>query len=204
MSQQVSVNLTKGQKVDLRKDNPALAILAIGLGWDVNESPGAKHSYDLDTVAYALRGGKLASGGDLLFYGLAAAPGKPFDIFNGALAHSGDNLTGAGDGDDETIIVDLNSIPADVNAIGIAVSLYDAATRGQNFGQVKKAFARCYDGATQQEICKFDLSEDMSAFTSVIVGKLYRHDSSWKFEAVGQGMTGDINDMIPQVEKICS
>lgn len=179
-----SLNLTKGERVDLTKTNPGLKLAAVGLGWDANG--GTSSAFDLDAFAIALSAGK------------AVVPGLAGVCYfnNKKLLNSietlGDNLTGVGAGDDETIIVNIANVPANVDEILVCVNIYEAASRRQNFGMVNNAFIRIYDKDTNQEIMKFDLSEDYSSFNGMIMGKLYKKDAEWKFQAVGQGVNGDI------------
>lgn len=176
-----TVSLEKGEKIDLTKDNPGLKVLGLGLGWDVKKENG---TFDLDAFALTLRDGKYKGGSDMLYFGQKVIPG---------LKHSGDNLTGVGDGDDETIICTLAEVPGD--AVILGANIYQAKERKQNLGQVKKAFIRVYDAETKQEIRRFDLSEDFSSKTGIILGRVYKHNGEWKFEAVGDGVTGDLNEI---------
>lgn len=179
------VNLSKGQKVDLTKTNPGLNKLHVGLGWDVNRYDGSS-DFDLDAVTFMLgNNGRVTSDADFVFYGNKLHP-------SGSVESMGDNLTGAGDGDDEVVKVTLSAVPAAVEKIVFAVSIYDAETRHQNFGQVENAFIRIVDETTNQEILRYDLGEDFSIETSVVVGELYRHSSEWKFNAIGSGFQGGL------------
>ncbi len=179
------VNLSKGQKVDLTKTNPGLNRLHVGLGWDVNRYDGSS-DFDLDVVTFMLSsGGKVASDDDFIFYGNKRHS-------SGSVESMGDNVTGAGDGDDEVIKVALTTVPTSVEKITFAVSIYDADTRHQNFGQVENAFIRIVDEATSQELLRYDLGEDFSIETSVVVGELYRHNGEWKFNAIGSGFQGGL------------
>lgn len=180
---EVNLNLEKGERVDLTKTNPGLKKVNAGLGWDIAGANSA--SYDLDAFAFSLNGGKLVDGkNSVLFFGHKSCVG---------MEHGGDNLTGVGDGDDETIKMDLATLPGDECLIG--VNIYQAASKNQNFGQVSNAFIRLYDAETNQELCKYDLSEDYSKFTAIVVGKLYKKDGEWKFQAMGEGKNGDINEL---------
>lgn len=175
-----TISLEKGNKLNLTKDAPGLKNAAIGLGWDVNEEPG-KPAFDLDASVFMLNAqGKLSKEKNFVFFHNLSSP-------CGSVQHSGDNLTGVGDGDDETINVDLAKVPEDVNELHFIVNIYQAAQRNQNFGQVKKAFIRIYDKDTKAEILKYDLSEDQSSQTAMLMGRLYRHNTEWKFEATGTG-----------------
>lgn len=179
------VNLSKGQKVDLTKTNPGLNKLHVGLGWDVNRYDGSSE-FDLDVVTFMLGNtGKVASDADFVFYGNKRHA-------SGSVESMGDNVTGAGDGDDEVIKVALNAVPSTVEKITFAVSIYDADVRHQNFGQVENAFIRIVDEDKNQEILRYDLGEDFSIETSVVVGELYRYNGEWKFNAIGSGFQGGL------------
>lgn len=179
------VNLSKGQKVDLTKTNPGLNKLHVGLGWDVNRYDGS-NDFDLDAVTFMLAGnGKVASDADFIFYGNKRHA-------SGSVESMGDNLTGAGDGDDEVIKVTLSTVPGTIERITFAVSIYDADARHQNFGQVENAYIRIVDEGTNQELLRYDLGEDFSIETSVVVGELYRHNGEWKFNAIGSGFQGGL------------
>ena len=180
----MELNLEKGQRVDLKKEAPGLTIAIIGLGWDVNA--GNSGSFDLDAFAFLLKGGKLTSTADVIFFGNKTAQG---------VTHMGDNLTGAGDGDDEQIKIDLAAVDAEVDEILIGVNIYQAATKRQNFGMVNNSFIRLVDSVTGAEILKYDLTEESSINTGFILGKLYRKDGEFRFQAVGEGLNGDINQI---------
>lgn len=182
-----SVNLSKGAKVDLTKTNPGLEQLCIGLGWDVNKGNGS--AFDLDAFVIALDDQNKAVTDGICYYGRLT-------VLNESVLHSGDNLTGVGDGDDETVTVYLDKVPANVQKLVIAANIYEAATRNQNFGQVRSAFVRCYDGVTKNEMMKYDLGEEYSTFQGVVFGEVYRHNGEWKFGAVSNGFNGTINDML--------
>lgn len=187
----MSLDLTKGQRLDLTKTNPGLKIVAFGLGWDPKDNG---HPFDLDSFALALKGGKLKGElpDNILYFNSPKKNNFP-TLLDGALVHSGDNLTGVGAGDDETITVDLSKLPADVDEVVICVNIYQAPSRGnQNFGMVDNAFVRVYDGDSKNELCKFDLTEDYSAFNAMVMGKMYLKDGEWKFQAIGTGKNGDI------------
>ena len=182
----MAVSLTKGQKVDLTKGNPGLNNLLIGLGWDVNKFDGGS-DFDLDTAAFLLGAdGKTASDADFVFYG-------NLKHASGGVEHQGDNLTGAGDGDDEQIKVDLSKVPEAVEKIDFTVTIYEAEERHQNFGQVSNAFIRVVDESSNTELIRYDLGEDFSIETAVVVGELYRHNGEWKFNAVGSGFQGGLH-----------
>lgn len=181
----MAVNLSKGQKVDLTKTNPGLQKLLVGLGWDVNKYDGGS-DFDLDAAAFLLGGnGKTAADADFVFYGNKKHA-------SGGVEHMGDNLTGDGEGDDEQIKVNLASVPASVEKIAFTVTIYEAESRRQNFGQVSNAFIRIVDEINNTELVRFDLGEDFSIETAVVVGELYRHNGEWKFNAVGSGFQGGL------------
>jgi tellurium resistance protein TerD len=181
----MAVSLTKGQKVDLTKGNPGLNNLLVGLGWDINKFDGGS-DFDLDTAAFMLGAdGKTASDADFVFYG-------NLKHASGGVEHLGDNLTGEGDGDDEQIKVDLSKVPESVEKIDFTVTIYEAEERRQNFGQVSNAFIRIVDESSNTELIRYDLGEDFSIETAVVVGELYRHNGEWKFNAVGSGFQGGL------------
>lgn len=181
----MAINLTKGQKVDLTKGNPGLKKLIVGLGWDVNKYDGGS-DFDLDTESFLLNdSGKTASDSDFVFYGNTAHA-------SGSVLHSGDNLTGAGDGDDEQIQIDLSKVPDAIEKIDFTVTIYDAEVRNQNFGQVSNAFIRIVNAETNEELIRYDLGEEYSIETAVIVGELYRYNGEWKFNAIGSGFQGGL------------
>ena len=179
------VNLFKGQKVDLTKDNPGLSKILVGLGWDVNKYDGGS-AFDLDASVFLLgANGKVTSDSDFVFYGRLSHN-------SGAVQHMGDNLTGEGEGDDEQIKIDLSKIPANIDKITFTVTIYQAASRKQNFGQVSNAFIRIADESNGKELIRYDLGEDFSVETAVVVGELYRHSGEWKFNAIGSGFKGGL------------
>lgn len=179
------VNLTKGQKVDLTKGKPSLNKLMVGLGWDVNRYDGGG-DFDLDAAAFMLGAeGKVLSDSDFIFYGNLKHNSE-------AVEHMGDNLTGEGDGDDEQIMVDLSKVPANVDKIAFTVTIYEAEQRRQNFGQVSNSFIRIVDEVNNEELIRYDLGEDFSIETAVVVGELYRHNGEWKFNAIGSGFQGGL------------
>lgn len=171
--------------MDLTKENPSLKNLLVGLGWDVNAYDGGS-DFDLDAAAFLLgENGKCATEKDFIFY-------SNLEHSSGGVRHCGDNLTGAGDGDDEQITIDLLKIPASVTKIAFTVTIYAAESRRQNFGQVSNAFIRIVDNATGQELIRYDLGEDFSIETAVVVGELYRNKGEWKFNAIGSGFSGGL------------
>ena len=181
----MAVSLKKGQKVDLTKTNPGLKEVVVGLGWDVKRYDGGS-DFDLDASAFMLgESGKVPSDGEFIFYG-----NKKHS--SGSVEHMGDNLTGAGEGDDEQIKINLSEIPANISKIDFTVTIYEAEQRKQNFGQVENAFIRVVDAATDKELIRYDLTEDFSIETAVVVGELYRHGGEWKFNAIGSGFEGGL------------
>ncbi len=185
------INLTKGQKVDLTKGNPKLNKVMIGLGWDVNMYDSGA-AFDLDAAAFMTSAdGKCPTDKEFVFYG-------NLEHSSGAVKHMGDNLTGDGDGDDEQILIDLAKIPANIDKVAFTVTIYDAETRRQNFGQVSNAFIRIVDETTNQELIRYDLGEDFSIETAVVVGELYRNNGEWKFNAIGSGYHGGLAALCSQ------
>ena len=179
------VCLQKGQKVSLTKGNPGLKNVVVGIGWDVNAFDTGG-DFDLDAAAFCLtETGKVSGSNDFVFYGNLTHP-------SGAVQHLGDNLTGAGDGDDEQIKIDLSMVPANITRIAFTVTIYEAEARRQNFGQVSNAFVRIYNEANGEELIRYDLGEDFSIETAVVVGELYRHNGEWKFNAIGSGFQGGL------------
>ena len=182
----MAVSLKKGQKVDLTKGRPSLKKVLIGLGWDVNRYDGG-YDFDLDAAAFLLgANGKVRNDEDFVFYNNLKHP-------SGAVEHMGDNLTGAGEGDDEEIKIDLEKIPADVEKIDFTVTIYEGQERNQNFGQVSNAYIRVVDEITNEELIRYDLGEDFSVETAVVVGEIYRHSGEWKFNAIGAGWKGGLH-----------
>ena len=179
------INLSKGQKVDLTKGNPGLKNIMVALGWDVNAFDSGA-DFDLDAAGFMLgETGKCPTEKEFVFYGNLEHPSE-------AVKHMGDNLTGEGEGDDEQIQIDLAKIPANIAKIAFTVTIYDAEVRRQNFGQVSNSFIRIVDESTGAELIKYDLGEDFSIETAVVVGELYRHNGEWKFNAIGSGFQGGL------------
>jgi len=175
----MGVSLTKGGNVSLTKAAPGLKAVAVGLGWDVRSTTGT--DFDLDASALGLaENHKIVSDDYFVFFNNTSSP-------EGSIEHTGDNLTGEGEGDDEVIKVDLTAVPSTVSSIVFPVSIYEGDSRGQSFGQVRNAFIRVVDQANGTELARYDLSEDASTETAMIFGELYRNGSEWKFRAVGQG-----------------
>lgn len=180
----MAISLQKGGNVNLNKEAPGLKKLLVGLGWDPRATDGKE--FDLDGSVFLLNAtGKARSDADFIFY-------NNLKSADGSVAHSGDNRSGQGDGDDETVTIDLEKVPADVDKISVCVTIHDAAARNQNFGMVSKAFIRCINGGDNKEIARFDLSEDSSVETAMIFGEIYRAGAEWKFKAIGQGFAGGL------------
>lgn len=183
----MAISLQKGGNVNLSKEAPGLSKMVIGLGWDVRATDG--NAFDLDGSAFLLKAdGKVRGDADFIFY-------NNLKSVEGSVAHSGDNRTGAGDGDDETVTINLAEVPANVDRIAICVTIHDADARRQNFGMVQKAFVRCVNASGNTEIARFDLSEDGSAETAMVFGEVYRNGGDWKFKAVGQGFKGGLGPL---------
>ena len=183
----MAIFLRKGQKVNLTKDNPGLSKILVGLGWDVNYK--GNYEFDLDAEAFMLGANeRVPSDAEFIFY---------FNLghASGSIQHMGDNRTGAGEGDDEQIKIDLSKVPANIQKIVFTVTIYDAYKRKQNFGQVSNAFIRIVDEIKDEEIIRYNLDKEFSNEISVIVGELYRSDSEWKFNAIGSGFQGDLRDL---------
>lgn len=183
----MAISLKKGGNVSLDKMAPGITKCLVGLGWDSRTTSGA--DFDLDASAFMLgESGKVLSDQHFIFY-------SALNSQCGSVEHTGDNLTGDGDGDDESIKIDLQNVPQNVQKIVIAVTIHDAIARSQNFGQVSNAFIRVVDDVTNIEVVRYDLSEDYSIETALIFGELYRHGGEWKFRAVGQGYEGGLHAM---------
>ncbi|QEK13552.1 TerD family protein [Crassaminicella thermophila] len=186
------VSLKKGQKVSLKKaaadiglDINTLSKIHVGLGWDVNKFDGK--DFDLDVFTFAVKAdGKVRNEKDFVFFGNKNPAGLGIEL-------SGDNRTGQGSGDDEIVFIDLNLVPDDIQKIIFAITIYEGKERGQNFGMVENAFVRLIDQNTNREFLRYDLSEDYSMETAVVVGELYRYNGEWKFNAIGSGF----NDGLP-------
>ena len=180
----MSVSLQKGQKVSLSKDNAGLSKVVVGLGWDeVKRKRGLfapkPQAIDCDASALLLQNGHLAHKDDIVYFGNLRHS-------SGTVQHMGDNLTGAGDGDDEQIVIDLAKIPAQYDRIVLVVNIYQAVQRKQHFGLIENAFIRLVDGKTNREMCKYNLTENYSDMTAMIFGEVYRYNGEWKFNAIGQ------------------
>ena len=200
----MSVKLQKGQKVNLSKENAGLSKIIVGLGWDEVQQKkrgffSAKpQDIDCDAFAVLLTNGKLVDNDDIVYFGNLTHD-------SGSVKHMGDNLTGAGDGDDEQIVIDLNSVPAQYDRIVLAVNIYRAFKRQQHFGMIQNAFIRLVDARNNNEMCIYNLSESYSDQTSMLFGEVYRYNGEWKFNAVGQGTTdGSIGDFVKRYLPVSS
>jgi tellurium resistance protein TerD len=176
----MGINLQKGQKINLEKEAPGLSKVIMGLGWDVNK--GAGSSIDLDSSCLMLdESNKLVS---LIYFGDKKSP-------DGSVVHSGDNLTGEGEGDDEQIQVDLSRVPANIKKLVFTVNVYDGKNRGQHFGMINNAYVRIINAANNQEVAKYNLSESYPNMTSMLMAEVYKHNDEWKMSALGDGLTTD-------------
>lgn len=186
----MAVTLSKGGNVSLSKTVPGLKKILVGLGWEARSTDGA--DFDLDASAFLLNeSGKVRSDADFIFY-------NQLKSTCGSVEHTGDNRTGDGDGDDESLKLNLDNIPSDVIKIVFCVTIHDAISRKQNFGQISDAFMRVVNNDDNAEIVRFDLSEDYSTETAMIFGEIYRNSGEWKFKAVGQGFSGGLEAMCKQ------
>lgn len=181
----MAISLVKGQKIDLTKGNPSLKKVVIGLGWDTNKYSGG-FDFDLDASVFLVgSNGKTNHDEDFIFY-------NNLESRNKAVIHTGDNRTGEGEGDDEQIILEFDKMPEDVDKMAVTVTIYQAPERGQNFGQVSNAYVRVVDAVSNEEILRYDLGEDFSIETAIVVCEIYRHAGEWKFSAVGSGFQGGL------------
>jgi tellurium resistance protein TerD len=186
----MAVSLSKGGNVSLSKTAPSLTRILVGLGWEARATDG--EDYDLDASAFMVgENGKVRGDEDFIFY-------NQLNSRCGSVEHTGDNRTGAGDGDDEALKIDLTLVPNHVKRVVVCVTIDDAETRRQNFGQVSGAFMRIVNLDNDVEIARFDLSEDYSTETAMIFGEVYRHNDEWKFKAVGQGYAGGLESLCGQ------
>ena len=182
----MAVSLSKGQKVDLTKTNPGIKRIIVGLGWDTNKYDGG-NDFDLDASAFVLGdAGKVKDEKDFVFYNNPTAA-------QGSVVHAGDNRSGVGDGDDEQIKIDISQIPAEVQKIAFTVTIHDAETRKQSFGQVANAYVRVLNEETGAELIRYDLGEDFSIETAIVLAEIYRNGSEWKFNAIGSGFQGGLS-----------
>jgi len=184
----MAISLQKGGNISLTKTEPGLEKVIVGLGWDARMTDGS--AFDLDASIFLVTAsGKVRSDYDFIFYNNRKSQ-------DGSVEHLGDNTTGVGEGDDEVIRVDLANVPQEITRLVFAVSIYEAEARKQNFGMVASAYMRVLNNATRSEISRYDLSEDASLETSMIIGEVYRHNTEWKFKAVGQGFRGGFPELI--------
>ena len=183
----MAVSLSKGGNVSLSKEDPGLKKLLIGLGWDARSTDGAE--FDLDASLFILKeDGQVRGDQDFIFYNNKKSS-------DGAVEHLGDNRTGEGEGDDEQITVDLLQVPQEVKKMVVGVTIHEAEGRRQNFGMVSAAFIRMVNSESNNEIARYDLSEDASTEAAMVFGEVYRHNDEWKFRAVGQGFNGGLGPM---------
>ncbi|ENV05660.1 hypothetical protein F967_01763 [Acinetobacter sp. CIP 102637] len=186
----MAISLNKGGNLSLSKTDPTLVRILIGLGWDERATDGA--SFDLDASAFLLTAsGRVRGDHDFIFYNQLKSQ-------DGSVEHTGDNRSGQGDGDDESLVVDLSKVSPEIEKIAITVTIHDAQSRGQNFGQIANAFIRVVNQDSGIEIVRFDLAEDYSTETAMVFGEVYRHNGEWKFRAVGQGYAGGLAAMCQQ------
>jgi tellurium resistance protein TerD len=182
----MAVSLSKGQKVDLTKTNPGLKKIIVGLGWDTNKYDGGS-DFDLDASAFVLGdAGKVKDDKDFIFYNNPTGA-------EGAIVHLGDNRSGVGEGDDEQVKIDISTIPAHVHKIAFTITIHDAETRKQNFGQVANAYVRILNEETGVELIRYDLGEDFSTETAIVLAEVYRNGTEWKFNAIGSGFQGGLS-----------
>ncbi|MEK5331252.1 MULTISPECIES: TerD family protein [unclassified Lysinibacillus] len=185
----MGIQLSKGQRIDLMKQDPGLNNVGIGLGWDVKQFDGGS-DFDLDASVFLLdASGKCRNEQDFIFYNNLTSPDK-------SVQHMGDNRTGLGDGDDEKILVNLKQVSPQIEKIVVTVTIYDAEGRRQNFGQVLNAYVRLSNEESGSEVLRYDLAEDFSIETAVVFCELYRHNGEWKFAAVGSGYQGGLASLI--------
>jgi len=181
----MAISLQKGQKVDLTKGQNNLEKIIVGLGWDTNKYDGAA-DFDLDAAAFLLTTkGKVVSDYDFVFYNNLTHSSE-------SVIHQGDNLTGEGDGDDEQILVELNKVPQNIDKVAFTVTIHEAEARRQNFGQVSNAYIRIFNAENEEELIRYDLGEEFSVETAMVVGEIYRYGSEWKFNAIGSGFKGGL------------
>ena len=184
----MAISLSKGEKISLTKEAPGLNNILVGLGWDTNRYDGG-FDFDLDASVFLLgENKKVTSDSDLIFFN-----NKKHS--SGSVEHMGDNRTGEGEGDDEIIKIDLSKVPSNIHRIAFTVTIYDALTRKQNFGQVENSYIRIVNPDSNEEIVRYDLGEDFSVENAVVVGELYRHNNEWKFNAIGSGFENNLEGL---------
>ncbi|HEY9821642.1 MAG TPA: TerD family protein [Candidatus Sericytochromatia bacterium] len=187
----MSINLSKGERINLSKEAPGLKNAGIGLGWDINQTDTGA-GFDLDASVFMVgANGKIPHEKYFVFYNNSTSP-------DGSVKHQGDSRTGEGSGDDETIEIDLSKVDASVQEIVFVVTIHEAETRKQNFGQIRNSFIRIYDNATEKQVAKYELEEDFSTETAIEFGKLYKKDGEWRFQAVGQGYKAGLQKFVDQ------
>lgn len=185
----MSINLSKGGRINLAKEAPGLTYAAVGLGWDLNNTDTGT-AYDLDASVFLLAAnGKIVSEEYFIFYNNKKSP-------DGAVEHLGDSRTGEASGDDETILIDLAKINPAVEEMVFVVTIHDAETRRQNFGQIRNAYIKIYDNLSLVDVANYDLDEDFSRETAVEFGRLYKKDGEWRFQAVGQGYNSGLQSFV--------
>lgn len=184
----MAISLSKGEKISLTKEAPGLNNILVGLGWDTNRYDGG-FDFDLDASVFLLgENKKVTSDSDLIFFN-----NKKHS--SGSVEHMGDNRTGEGEGDDEIIKIDLSKVPSNIHRIAFTVTIYDALTRKQNFGQVENSYIRIINPDSNEEVVRYDLGEDFSVENAVVVGELYRHNNEWKFNAIGSGFENNLEGL---------
>lgn len=185
----MSINLSKGERINLSKEAPSMKNAGIGLGWDINATDTGS-AFDLDASIFMLgANGKIPNDQYFVFYNNSTSP-------DGSVKHQGDSRTGEGSGDDETVQIDLSKVDASVQEIVFVVTIHEAEQRKQNFGQVRNSYIRIYDNATENQIAKYELDEDASAETAIEFGKLYKKDGEWRFQAVGAGYKSGLQSFV--------
>lgn len=185
----MTINLSKGERINLAKEAPSLKNAGIGLGWDLNATDTGS-AFDLDASVFMLgTNGKILNEKYLIFYNNTVSP-------DGSVKHEGDSLTGEGAGDDETLQIELSKVNASIQEIVFVVTIHEAEQRKQNFGQIKNSFIRIYDNATEKEIAKYELEENASTETAIEFGKLYKKDGEWRFQAVGDGYKSGLQSFV--------
>lgn len=183
----MAISLKKGGNISLSKEAPSMKKMLVGLGWDIRATDG--DAFDLDASVFLLNAsGKVRSDADFIFYNQPKSS-------DGSVEHTGDNRTGEGEGDDESVIIQLDKVPADIEKISVCVTIHDAEAKRQNFGMISSAYVRCVNADANVEVARYDLSEDASVETAMIFGEIYRHSGEWKFKAIGQGFNGGLGPL---------
>ncbi len=190
----MTISLKKGEGISLEKASPALEAVFVGLGWDVNQSTGS--DFDLDTSVFLLgENDKLVSDRHFIYFNNLKSPDPDHSV-----EHMGDDLTGAGEGDDEVIIVNLKKVPEEVQKLTFVVTIYEAEKRGQTFGQVNNGFVRLVNVKTKEEVVRYDLDEEYSNEKSIIMAEIYRKNGQWGMSAIGQGYEGDLGSILSRYQ----